>query len=197
MGVSRKSKARACARLAQRRLNRLRDSQSNSRMGSANRAYKNLVSRARRLERDPSILAADESRERLKAIAQGRYRRHYMLEGPQHKVTYTHDVIRWAEWLETADRIVARTVLLDGSIVSTVFLGLDHNFGDDGEPILFESAVIFDEDTVPTEKFNGREYRQCDVERRYCTWGEAEIGHMEMCDKLNYQLSPDRLDYKK
>jgi hypothetical protein len=46
--------------------------------------------------------------------------------------------------------------------VSTVFLGLDHNFGEGGAPLLFETMVF----GLPGE--------DC---RRYSTWAEAEEGH--------------------
>ena len=50
------------------------------------------------------------------------------------------DLMKWAEWLEKADRKVARNMLHNGDI-STVFLGLDHNLGD-GPPLLFETLVF-------------------------------------------------------
>ena len=37
------------------------------------------------------------------------------------------DLLIWAEWFERADRTVAKTEI-DGAMVSTVFLGLDHSF---------------------------------------------------------------------
>ena len=48
--------------------------------------------------------------------------------------------------------------------ISTVFLGIDHNFYE-GPPILFET-MIFENDSY-SEIY-------CD---RYCTWQEAEEGH--------------------
>lgn len=52
--------------------------------------------------------------------------------------------------------------MIDDVHVSTVFLGLDHRFGE-GEPILFETMI-----------FGGKhdEYQE-----RYCTWNEAAEGH--------------------
>ena len=73
------------------------------------------------------------------------------------------DTETWARWFETADRQVAET--MQGDVrVSTVFLGLDHNFGDlFGRPILFETMVFVGHDSVA-----------CD---RWRTWDEAEAGH--------------------
>ena len=61
--------------------------------------------------------------------------------------------------------MVART-----GTVSTVFLGIDHNFGE-GKPLLFETMVFggkLDEET-----------------ERYSTWEEAVEGHNHMVEKVN------------
>jgi len=74
------------------------------------------------------------------------------------------DVLEWGRWFETADRHVAKTGVGPLS-VSTVFLGLDHNFMG-GDPILFET-MIFGAGDVGEESYLDR----------YCTWAEAEAGH--------------------
>jgi hypothetical protein len=53
-----------------------------------------------------------------------------------------YDVIAWGEWLEGADRTVARDRLSNGAEVSTVFLGLDHNFTASGPPVLWETMIF-------------------------------------------------------
>lgn len=63
-------------------------------------------------------------------------------------------------------RVVARTELPDCK-VSTVFLGLDHSFGKEGGPILFETMI-----------FGGR---NDGWQRRYKTWQQAEQGHVLAC----------------
>ena len=74
--------------------------------------------------------------------------------------------------LETMMRDVAsRRVGLDevGNYrVSTVFLGLDHNYGDEGPPILFET-MIFPQ--------SGHNDLHCE---RYATWDEAVVGHQRV-----------------
>jgi hypothetical protein len=51
------------------------------------------------------------------------------------------DLMKWADWFETADRRVAKDYV--GEVkVSTVFLGLDHNFSGGGNPILWETMVF-------------------------------------------------------
>ncbi len=85
----------------------------------------------------------------------------YILEG--HEPIECTDLMKWAKWFEKADRHVAKTVIGDIKI-STVFLGLNHSFGD-GPPVLFETMI-----------FGG----DLDEEMwRYSTWEEAETGHQE------------------
>lgn len=89
----------------------------------------------------------------------------YILDG--HEVVECGDLMKWAEWFETADRHVAKTIIGDVKI-STVFLGMSHSFGETGPPILFETMVF------------GGEYDE-EMER-YSTWDEAEAGHKKMVD---------------
>jgi hypothetical protein len=80
------------------------------------------------------------------------------------------DVLKWAEWFETADRVVAQTEI-GASVVSTVFMGLDHR-RDDGPPLLFETAIFTDGE--PTG------------ERRRCaTWDQAEAQHRQVVTEIS------------
>jgi hypothetical protein len=72
---------------------------------------------------------------------------------------------RWAFSFSRRSRRVARDSI-GGVDVSTVFLGLDHNFGRHGPPLLFETMA-----------FDGREELMC---QRYATWDEAVAGHREI-----------------
>ena len=92
----------------------------------------------------------------------------YILKG--HEAVPTDDLMEWAKWFEIADRIVKQKTLPNGKMISTVFLGLDHNFGG-GKPLLFETMV-----------FNSDEIAEEDMDR-YSTWEEAEIGHKRMVKK--------------
>lgn len=86
---------------------------------------------------------------------------HYILDGREPKLC--KDVIEWARWYEKNNRHVADDTVNDVR-VSTVFLGLDHNFLSGGPP---------DEDTI-----------------RYSTWDEAEKGHAEILEReKNMQAS--------
>jgi predicted DNA-binding transcriptional regulator AlpA len=50
-------------------------------------------------------------------------------------------VLTWARWFETAERTVASDHVGDVH-VSTVFLALDHNFGLEGPPVLWETMIF-------------------------------------------------------
>lgn len=86
----------------------------------------------------------------------------------------------WAWQFENANRHVAEDILLGGEEitgelpkkhnrlagirVSTVFLGVDHNFfGDGRRPIVFETMIF----GGPHDGY----------QERYATWEEAEVGH--------------------
>ena len=72
------------------------------------------------------------------------------------------DLYDWARWFETSKRHVANDEV--GQVrISTVFLGLDHRWGKDGPPLLFETMV-----------FGGKR----DGEQWRCsTWDDAEAQH--------------------
>ena len=79
------------------------------------------------------------------------------------------DLEKWFEWYEGvgADRVVFQTDLPSG-MVSTVFLGLDHQWGD-GPPLLFETMVFHDGE--------GDDWFRCS------TWLEAEQLHKRVVDQ--------------
>lgn len=75
-------------------------------------------------------------------------------------------LLEWAEWLETADRVVAQTTTM-GVMVSTVFLGLDHQFGD-GPPLLWETMTFAEGKAISLP---------IDVCDRYSSLEDAQLGH--------------------
>lgn len=70
------------------------------------------------------------------------------------EVVPCEDLMEWARWFGRADRTLAR-VEKNGVVVSTVFLGLDHSFGD-GPPILWETMIF-------NGKHNGHQERSSTV----------------------------------
>ena len=69
----------------------------------------------------------------------------YILDG--HTPVEETDLLKWAKWFENADRRVALTEYPEGRI-STVFLGLDHNFGCDGRCSTWEEAEAMHAEAV-------------------------------------------------
>lgn len=70
----------------------------------------------------------------------------------------------WAVGFEESDRKVARTHINDIQI-STVWLGLDHNYGANGPPLIFETMIF------------GGPYDE--YQARYSTEKEALAGHVK------------------
>ena len=97
---------------------------------------------------------------------------HYVLDG--HEPVPEPDVLRWAAWYKTADRRVAFDVVGDAE-VSTVFLSLDHQWGD-GPPVLFET-MVFARGSMHDER--------CE---RYHTWDEAVAGHDQIVGELRASI---------
>ena len=90
--------------------------------------------------------------------------RYYKLVGTL--VVPIDDMWEWARAYEY-DSPVRRDVI-DGSLVSTIFLGLDHGFNPD-QPIVFETMIF------PTELW--------DVYQTRCsTYEQALTMHREACD---------------
>jgi len=96
---------------------------------------------------------------------------HYILDA-KGKPVPEPDLLKWARWMETPTRMIAKTKVNveEGSAeVSTVFLGLDHRFGTEGPPLVFETMV-----------FGGPLDQEQD---RYSTKAEALAGHQALARK--------------
>jgi hypothetical protein len=81
------------------------------------------------------------------------------------------DLLVWAEWYESADRVVFQTEI-PGGMVSTIFLGLDHQWGN-GPPLLFETMI-----------FRDGESDDC---FRCSTWLEAEAQHAKVVESCTHR----------
>ncbi len=65
---------------------------------------------------------------------------HYILDdagNPQRE----EDTLAWARWMKDANRILVQTPTPEG-MVSTVFLGTDHNYLTTYPPVLWETMVF-------------------------------------------------------
>ena len=74
-------------------------------------------------------------------------------------ITGEDAVLQWAYMSEQEDRRVALTLLTAGDCtvkVSTVFLGLDHNFSGGGPPLIFET-MAFGDDTEVIDRYPNEE----------------------------------------
>lgn len=77
---------------------------------------------------------------------------------------------------------IARTDDMEWTIVSTVWLWLDHRLGweeGDNPPIIFETMVFSDHKAIDWEQV------------RYCTLEEAKAWHKKMCEYAKKVLAAD------
>jgi hypothetical protein len=83
------------------------------------------------------------------------------------------ELMEWAKLMENTEyKIVAQNQLANGKFVSTVWLGLDHDFTMKGPPLIFETMVFPERG----------DFHELDV-RRYSTETEAKQGHVRMVKK--------------
>ena len=97
---------------------------------------------------------------------------HYTLDA-NHEV-HECDLLTWARALDNTRRVAAYEK--GDVLVSTVFLGLNHRFGD-GPPLLFETLV-----------FGGPLDGEMD---RYSTWDEAVAGHNAIVARVQQDHSDE------
>jgi hypothetical protein len=84
------------------------------------------------------------------------------------------NLLEWAMWFEDTSRRRVAQDTIDNNWVSTVFLGLDHNFRPNGDPVLFETMVFTDGESGSMD--------------RYRTWAEAAAGHERIASMLRREL---------
>lgn len=92
------------------------------------------------------------------------------------------DLLTWGSWLEAEHRkpvgvsktVVGLTRVPGYGYVSTVFLGLDHNWSG-GKPVLFECIAFF-------KPRGGKQ--QNDIQLRCCTWTQAVDMHRRAVEAL-------------
>jgi len=89
------------------------------------------------------------------------------------------DSLEWARWMKDNHerRKVARSHV-DGHVVSTIFLGMDHAFLEPSEPILYETMVFRAGDDGEVDSFMDQ------AMERYRTREEAVVGHRRMCQRI-------------
>jgi hypothetical protein len=88
--------------------------------------------------------------------------RWYILDHERRPVRVS-EMLDWARWLEQIDTRHVGDEQIGNVRVSTVFIGLDHSYYDDGPPLIFETLIF-------GGPLDG-------TMQRYSTWDDAEIGH--------------------
>lgn len=86
------------------------------------------------------------------------------------KTVATDDVLEWARFIEKPINKILKQDDIDDYKVSTVFLGIDHNFADSGAPILWETMVF-------KRGYNGKVNFMDLYQQRYPTRAAALKGH--------------------
>ena len=95
------------------------------------------------------------------------------------------DMMTWAKMqLPDFKRIAEDTIEVGGRRwwVSTVWMGLDHNFGIAGPPLIFET-MVFDADTTKVSVTDGGDWSDLMMDR-YATKEQALAGHRLICDAV-------------
>lgn len=109
-----------------------------------------------------------------------------------HRVVPEPDLLTWAHWFETADRHVTEA-MVGPYRVSTVFLGLDHDFRpfafvfgecpSSPSPLVFETMIFDHSREVSSPYFSRTFHPSFNFQRRYRSWDEAKAGH-EYAEKI-------------
>jgi hypothetical protein len=105
----------------------------------------------------------------------------YILDADLREVA-CEDLLKWAMWMESADRHVGAE-LIEPYWVSTVFLGLDHNYFPSGRPLLYETMIF--------KYLNYDNLKVVQLVDRYHTWTEAEQGHILTVKQVKAGLLPN------
>lgn len=86
----------------------------------------------------------------------------------------------YSSWVNELNDKVAKTEFKDGTYISTMFLGFNHNIFGEGKPILFE-IMLFPRGRI------------CGYTRRYTSWEAAERGHKEVVADWVLKIIPNDL----
>jgi hypothetical protein len=102
-----------------------------------------------------------------------------------HEFVLEPDMLKWAMWMEENDTRVAST---DNGVIwiSTVFLGIDHNFLG-GPPLLFETMTFLGDDFEVERNRHNVDFEGLET-WRWSTWEQAEQGHWEICRRMFRRL---------
>jgi hypothetical protein len=67
------------------------------------------------------------------------------------------DIVKWGEFFKSVDRVLKKDDLPNGTSVSTVFLGVDHNCSGRGPPVLWETVIFGGPDDEYQKRYSSLE----------------------------------------
>lgn len=91
-------------------------------------------------------------------------RPYYYILNEDHSVRATENLVEWSKFFSTPGSRTVKKEQIGEYLVSTVFLGTDHNWGWGEEPLLFETMIFKDD---------------LNYQRRCTTWEQALEMHKE------------------
>jgi len=104
------------------------------------------------------------------------------------------DIETWARWRAgNQDRRVVQQTPVDGAVVSTVFLGIDHGFGLDGSPPVLWETMVFHRTHQTHQTHQTHEGLTSgfeDYQERYTSYEAAIAGHTRAVDMVLSRRSP-------
>jgi hypothetical protein len=103
----------------------------------------------------------------------------YVLKG--HEAVPTEDYQSWSQMFSDREARRVGADKVGDADVSTVFLGMDHAWGD-GPPLLFETMI-----------FGGE---ASELQWRWTTWEEAEVGHKRIVETLRSGGNLDDIEWR-
>ena len=96
------------------------------------------------------------------------------------------DLMTWAAKVEDREYAVIAQHWIRGWMVSTVWMGLNHNFLRDGPPVIFETMVFPPGDESDDGGMHSESYQD-----RYATEEAAQAGHDQALAWVVEKLGPD------
>jgi hypothetical protein len=108
----------------------------------------------------------------------------YILGGEEgHTPIPCYSLTEWGQFLADRERVIVARTGNETKWVSTVFLGIDHQFWH-GPPLVFESMAFVDEGRTIEWEDGERMWVPTPLDtERYSSWDDAEIGHKAMVRK--------------
>ena len=102
--------------------------------------------------------------------------RKYILSDDGETPIKCDDILTWGRWFENFENRIVKQESIGDKWVSTVFLGLDHRFGN-GLPLVWETMVFHDKKGVEMDRCGGNRDQALAMH-------EAMVARMEALEAL-------------